>query len=183
VWLLDTLALVTTNTDVLVECLDSQREHVLGILEGLTDEQLRSSMLPSGWSLLGMVRHLALDVEHYWVQCIVAGDSLDFFRDNDLEGEKVWTVPPEETAEDVFALYRREIARSNEIICATPLDTPPAIKDEWWGDWEVADLRFILLHLIEETACHAGHLDAARELIDGRQWMAFSEVKESLRLE
>jgi hypothetical protein len=95
----------------------------------------------------------------------------------------VWTVPPEETAEDVFALYRREIARSNEIIRATPLDTPPAIKDEWWGDWEVADLRFILLHLIEETACHAGHLDAARELIDGRQWMAFSEVKESLRVE
>jgi hypothetical protein len=181
--LLDTLAPVTTNTDVLVECLDSQREHVLGILEGLTDEQLRSSMLPSGWSLLGMVRHLALDVEHYWVQCIVAGDSLDFFKDNDLEGERVWTVPPEETAEDVFALYRREIARSNEIIRATPLDTPPAIKDEWWGDWEVADLRFILLHLIEETACHAGHLDAARELIDGRQWMAFSEVKESLRVE
>ena len=68
---------MTTNTDVLVECLDSQREHVLGILEGLTDEQLRSSMLPSGWSLLGMVRHLALDVEHYWIQCIVAGDSLD----------------------------------------------------------------------------------------------------------
>jgi hypothetical protein len=37
----------------------------------------------------------------------------------------------------------------------------------------VPDLRFIVLHLIEETACHAGHLDAARELIDGRQWMAF----------
>ena len=170
---------MTTTTDVLVEFLDAQRQHVLGILEGLTEEQLRSSVLPSGWSPLGMVRHLALDVEHYWVRCIVAGESLSFFKDNNLEGDRVWTVGPDETPESVFALYRREIARSNEIIRATSLDTPPAIKEEWWGEWEVADLRFIVLHLIEETACHAGHLDAARELIDGRQWMAFSESEES----
>jgi hypothetical protein len=166
---------VTTNTDVLIDFLDTQRDHVFGILEGLTDVQLRSPVLPSGWSPLGMVRHLALDVEHYWVSCIVAGESLDFFKDNDLEGGKVWRVGPDETSEEVFALYRSEIARSNEIIRATPLETAPAIKEEWWGDWPVADLRFILLHLIEETACHAGHLDATRELIDGRQWMAFSE--------
>jgi hypothetical protein len=166
---------VATDTEVLIGFLDTQREHVLGILEGLTEEQLRSSVLPSGWSPLGMVRHLALDVEHYWMRCIVAGESLSFFKDNNLEGDRVWIVGPDETSESVFALYRGEIARSNEIIRATSLETAPAIKEEWWGDWDVADLRFILLHLIEETACHAGHLDAVRELIDGRQWMAFSE--------
>jgi uncharacterized protein DUF664 len=166
---------VATDTEVLIGFLDTQREHVLGILEGLTEEQLHSSVLPSGWSPLGMVRHLALDVEHYWMRCIVAGESLSFFKDNNLEDDRVWIVGPDETSESVFALYRAEIARSNEIIRATPLETAPAIKEECWGDWDVADLRFILLHLIEETACHAGHLDAVRELIDGRQWMAFSE--------
>jgi hypothetical protein len=51
------------------------------------------------------------------------------------------------------------------------LEAPPRQRDPWWGDWEVPDLRFILLHVIAETACHAGHLDAGRELLDGRQWL------------
>lgn len=76
---------MNTNTDVLIDFLDTQREHVLGILEGLDEEQLRSSMLPSGWSPLGMVKHLALAVEHYWIRCIVAGESLDFFTENGLQ--------------------------------------------------------------------------------------------------
>jgi hypothetical protein len=171
----DTLGTVTTNTDVLIDCLDTQREHVLGILEGLTEEQLHSVTVPSGWSPLGMVRHLALDAEHYWFRCIVGGEPLSFFRENNLEGNRVWKVDPAETSDEVFALYRREIARSNEIIRSTPLETPPAVIEEWWGDWQVPDLRFIVMHMIEETACHAGHLDVVRELIDGRLWMAFSE--------
>jgi Protein of unknown function (DUF664) len=176
---LDTLALMSTDTEFLVEFLDSQREHVLGILEGLSDEQLRNVILPSGWSPLGMVKHLALDAEHYWFRCIVGGEPLSFFRDNNLEGGRVWKVAPEESPEDIFALYRNEIDRSNEIIRSTPLETPPVVIEEWWGDWQVPDLRFIVMHMIEETACHAGHLDVTRELIDGRLWMAFSENDDS----
>jgi Protein of unknown function (DUF664) len=57
-----------------------------------------------------------------------------------------------------------------------PLDNAPA----WWpedlfGSWRLNDLREILLHVIAETATHAGHLDAARELIDGRQWIVLTE--------
>jgi hypothetical protein len=166
---------MSTDTEILIEFLDSQRDHVLGILEGLSDEQLRNVFLPSGWSPLGMVKHLALDAEHYWFRCIVGGEPLAFFRDNNLEGGRVWKVAPEETPEEIFAMYRSEIARSNEIIRSTPLETPPVVIEEWWGDWEVPDLRFIVLHMIEETACHAGHLDVTRELIDGRLWMAFPE--------
>jgi hypothetical protein len=170
---------VTTETDVLIGFLDTQREHALGILEGLSEEQLRSSVLPSGWSPLAMVKHLALAVEHYWIRCIVAGESLDFFTENGLQDDGEWRLSAQDTGPSIFALYRSEWARSNEIIRATPLDAPPAIKEEWWGEWDVADLRFIVLHLIEETACHAGHLDAARELMDGRQWLAFSGDEES----
>ena len=69
--------LVDHETEVLRGFLDVEREHVLGILEGFSEEQLRLPMLPSGWNGLGMVKHLALSDEHYWFQCVVAGESFD----------------------------------------------------------------------------------------------------------
>jgi hypothetical protein len=72
----------------------------------------------------------------------------------------------------VFGAYRRETALADAIITATPLGTPPARwPSELWPNWRLRDLREIILHVITETACHAGHLDAVRELIDGRTWM------------
>ncbi|MGH3732251.1 MAG: DUF664 domain-containing protein [Acidimicrobiales bacterium] len=68
---------------------------MLGILEGLDDEQLRRVVLPSEWSPLDMVKHLALDLEHYWPQCIVAGESLDFFSTDGHEN--AWRVGPDKT--------------------------------------------------------------------------------------
>jgi Protein of unknown function (DUF664) len=164
---------VASDTELLLAYLDTQREHVLGILEGLSDDQLRASLLPSGWTSLGLVRHLTFDVEHYWVQCIVAGDSLDFFKENDLDDGAVWSVTPTVTSAEIFADYRQEWEKSNETLRRVSFDAAPAQRDEWWGEWKVPDVRFVVLHMIEETACHAGHLDVVRELIDGRQWLAF----------
>ncbi len=162
----------TAERASLVEWLDGQRQHVLGILEGLEDAALHRAMLPSGWSFLGMVQHLALDVEHYWFRCIIGGESLDFFGREPEDTKNSWDVPADVDAQQVFATYRREIERANAVIVATALDQPPAQRDTWWGEWAVPDLRFVLLHVIAETACHAGHLDAARELLDGRQWIS-----------
>ena len=161
---------VDHDTEVLLGFLDAEREHVLGILEGFSEEQLRRPMLPSGWSCLGMVKHLALSDEHYWFRCVVAGESFDFFPEGDNAD---WQVGPQESAEDVFALYRDEIAHANAIIAATPLDEPPRQLDPRWGEWgkRFTDLKFVMLHVLKETACHAGHLDAAAELLDGRQWI------------
>jgi hypothetical protein len=66
------------ETRRLLDSLEQQRNHVRGILEGLTEEQLRRPILPSGWSALGMVNHLALDDEHYWFRCIADSESLNF---------------------------------------------------------------------------------------------------------
>jgi hypothetical protein len=162
---------VDQETRRLLDSLERQRNHVLGILEGLSDKQLRQPTLPSGWSALGMVKHLALDDEHYWFRCIDAGETLDFFPERSDDDRSAWQVSPKETTEQVFNLYRDETARANAIIATTSLDAPPRQRDRWWGDWEVPDVRFIILHVITETACHAGHLDAARELLDGRQWI------------
>jgi len=159
-----------TETELLLGFLDEQRNHVLGILEGLTEEQLRRPVLPSGWHCLGMVKHLALADEHYWFGSVVGGESFGFFP----EGRNAeWQLDPGESADDVFGLYRREIERANAVIAATPLEAAPRQPDPLWQEWGIdfPDLRFIMLHVIKETACHAGHLDAVRELIDGRQWI------------
>jgi hypothetical protein len=82
-----------------------------------------------------------------------------------------WQVGPEVPADVVLDGYRREIERANDIIAATPMDAAPAWWPDFFGDFRLDDLRAIMLHVITETACHAGHLDAARELIDGRTWL------------
>jgi hypothetical protein len=73
----------------------------------------------------------------------------------------------------VFELYRDEIRRSNAILAAASLDAAPKQPDPDWAEWglDFPDVRSVVMHMITETAVHAGHLDAVRELIDGRQWL------------
>jgi uncharacterized damage-inducible protein DinB len=161
---------VSDESKVLLSSLESQRRHVLGILDGLPDEALRRPVLPSGWTCLGLVRHLTLDVERFWFRAIIAGERVDL-----ESGGGAWQVGQDTTAEEVLDGYRQEIALANAIITGTPLDAAPA----WWpgelfGSWRLHDLRETLVHVITETACHAGHLDAARELIDGRTWLVLT---------
>lgn len=164
---------VIDEITTLLATLNAQRDHVLGILDGLDDEALRRPVLPSGWSCLGLVRHLAQDVERFWFRAVVAGEqrAIDELSDT---GD-AWQVGADTQSTAVLDLYRQEIQRANAVIAATALDTAPA----WWpeglfGDWRVEDLRQIMLHVIVETACHAGHLDAVRELIDAKQWLVLT---------
>jgi hypothetical protein len=161
---------VNREKQVLMRHLEGQRRHVLAMLKGLSDEQLRRPVLPSGWHCLGLVKHLALSDEHYWFRCVVAGESQDHFP---TEPNGDWLVGPDESAEDVIELYRAEIRRANEIIEATSLDAAPLKSEEFWAEagMEIADVRAVIMHVITETSVHAGHLDAVRELIDGRQWI------------
>ena len=157
-----------TETAALLASLNGQRQHVLGILEGLSDDALRRPMLPSGWTCVGLLQHLTLDVERFWFRGVVGGEQIELNE----AGDAAWRVAANEPAQIVLDGYRHEIELANAIIRATPPDTAPA----WWpedlfGDYRLHSLREVALHVITETACHAGHLDAARELIDGRTWM------------
>jgi hypothetical protein len=154
----------------LVSRLTQQRRHVLAQLEGLSDEQLRRGVLPSGWSCLGLVRHLTLSDERYWFEVVVAGQPLDFWPDGE-NGD--WRVGPDEPADEVIAAYRSAIDRSDEIMAARSLHQPPAQPEDWWAEAgvEFPDLRAVAMHVLVETASHAGQLDAVRELLDGRQYI------------
>ena len=68
---------------VLLGQLAGVRQHVLTQLDGLSDEQLRQPVLPSGWSCLGLVRHLTLSDERYWFEVVVAGEPLDFWPEGE----------------------------------------------------------------------------------------------------
>jgi hypothetical protein len=162
---------VSKESQAVLSSLQAQRDHVLGILEGLSEEDLQRPVLPSQWTCAGLVHHLMIDVERFWFRAVVAGEPMP-----GDEGDNAWQVPTGLTASAVLDAYRREIELADAIIAARSLDSPP----DWWpqglfGRWRLDDLRGILLHVIAETACHAGHLDAARELIDSRQWVVLTK--------
>lgn len=164
----------TTNDaerSMLLQYLQAQRRHVLGILDGLDEAALRRSVLPSGWSAVELVNHLSLDVERFWFRAVVAGEA------EAVEGvlsstEDGWHVDVAIPAAEILATYRREIELADAVLADASVEATPAWwSDELFGDWHVENVREVLLHVIAETACHAGHLDAARELLDGRQWI------------
>ena len=161
--------MVDDEKDALLASLNSQREHVLGALEGLADDDLRRAMLPSGWSPLGVVQHLALEVEQFWFRGAVAGEPITL-----TSGDEAWQVPPDMPGAAILDRYRDEIGKANAIIAATPVDAMPRWWPDFFTDFPPRPLRKTILHVIAETATHAGHLDAARELIDGSQWIVLT---------
>lgn len=156
----------SSEIDLFIHWLDTQRSHAIGILDGLSEENLRRPITSSGWSCLGMIGHLTA-MERFWYRKVILGE---LGASSAIPVSIEWLVPDTIATEAVFASYRDEIALANSIIRATPIDAVPA----WWPDfftqWRLHNLREVLLHTMTETATHAGHLDAARESIDRRQW-------------
>ncbi|MBY8885979.1 DinB family protein [Streptomyces sp. PTM05] len=154
----------TTKTggekDILRASLDRHREAVVWKTEGLDGERLREPVTDSGTSLLGLVKHLAA-VEYGWF-CLPFGRETEPLPFDDDDENADLRVEPHESPEDVLAFYGRARAAADEVIAGLDLD---ATGTSWRG--ETVSLRWVLVHMIEETARHAGHMDIVRELIDG----------------
>jgi len=160
--------------ETLLAALGSARRHVLGIVEGLSPADMRRPVLPSGWSSLALINHLAIDVERFWFRAVLANEAEAWATYGDDAGS-AWQVSDDIEPDDVIELYHRECELADAVILATPLETPPAAWPEHlFGPVGLENLREIILHVLTETATHAGHLDAARELIDRRQWMVLT---------
>ncbi|MEV0429811.1 DinB family protein [Micromonospora sp. NPDC050495] len=150
--------------------LDEQRAAVLAIIEGLDESQLRRPVFPSGWTPIGLVLHLA-GAEAQWFQRVALGTEPEVTWDDGIDDPPYDPAAPfttEHSSAVVIDHYRRQCAISNEVLRTVELDA--ALVGEHgldWPDEPITDLRWVCLHMIEETARHAGHLDAARELLDG----------------
>jgi len=153
----------------LLHFLEYQRASVLSIVEGLSEEAWHRPVVPSGWTPAGLVEHLG-NAERHWFQQVVAGYEADLPWDEgrppyDPEAAFVCDRP----AADVIAYYRKQCQRSDAVLAVTSMSAPPRGRhgdpDE---DDEPPSVRWVVLHMIEETASHSGHLEIARELLDGK---------------
>lgn len=145
--------------------LHNQRRHVLDTLSQLNETQLSTPVPPTTWAPIAAVHHLALDVERWWFSAIVTDDA-EAWAYFDQNPGGAWSVPP---GTDVFALYEAECARSDEIIGRSAPEDAAAKWPEFLGRPQT--VQEILLHVITETATHAGQLDIVRESIDGKTWL------------
>jgi len=157
----------TDERDALGQYLDYQRETILLKTEGLSKDQLARKIPTSDLTLAGLLYHLAL-VEENWMEVRFLGlperadwQGVDWDNDPDWEFRTATAMEPEE----LWRRYRDACDRSRQAAAAaSSLDQLSAVKGD--NDWQFT-LRWVLLHLIEETARHAGHADLLREAIDG----------------
>lgn len=146
--------------DTLEGFLDWQRATVLWKLEGLSDADLRRPMTASGMTMLGVVKHLAY-VERWWFQTVFLDRDVSYpWTDEDPDAD--FRIEPEESTADVLAVYTQETAEARAIVEAAPLDDASTHPKR-----SGYSLRWIVTHMLEETARHNGHLDLMRESIDG----------------
>ena len=139
--------------ELYIDWLGYLRGAVLRKIEGLSDEQARwrpdGALIP----LLGIVNHLTR-VEWRWIDGGMRGAEVDRSEDEFSPGAEV-------TLDGAVAAYRERAVATDTVVRSMSLDATCR-----WGD--NTDLRWVLIHLINETARHAGHADAARELLDGK---------------
>ena len=142
---------LTDERATLVLYLDYLRESVIRKIEDLSEEDARRPMVQSGTNLFGLVEHLA-GVDRYWFHHVLGGSELG-------------RLPPALLVSDCVRRYRDTTLMSNQIVMS---------RDDMEGtsacetfDGRRPTLRWILVHMIEETGRHAGHADIIRELIDG----------------
>ena len=137
----------------LVEFLDYLRRAMLSNLEGAPEPQVRTAGVPSGTSVLGLVKHLS-HVERFY-----------FLGENVSDWSVTFQPTSDDTVDSVAASYADAVARANEIIEACEdLSQPPPRSAR---PQSAPTMRWILVHMIEETGRHAGHADILREQIDG----------------
>jgi len=154
---------IADERSTLVGYLEYHRQTLEWKCAGLTPDQLRTrAVRPSTMSLLGLVTHLA-DVERSWFQRRVAGQDIPplFYSDADPDGD--FEVADTIAVDEAFAVWRRECARSREI-----LERVGSLDETFESRRnEVLSVRWLLIHMIEEYARHNGHADLLRERIDG----------------
>jgi uncharacterized damage-inducible protein DinB len=154
--------LVADERAQLTGFLDFLRATVVHKSQGLSDEQARRPLLPSELTTVaGLLGHLAY-VENYWFGVVLAGEPDPWrealTRDRDAEFRAALATPLVTLIGD----YRRQCEHSRAVAAGMALEATAPFRG---GE---VNLRYVLIHLIEETSRHAGHLDVLRELTDGQ---------------
>ena len=151
--------------DILLQQLSYYRATLLAKLDGLSPDQLTGSILPSGWSPLGLLKHLVF-VERRWMQWGFEAEQVaDPWGDHDPDSEG-WLVAPEDSVAELTARLAEIAGRTEAVASHAELTERARLGGRFSS--EPPTLGWILAHLLQEYARHVGHLDVVRELIDGQ---------------
>ena len=155
---------VADARELLLGYLDWYRGALLRKIDGLSDSELRAPVAPMGWSPLGLVQHLGW-VERRWLQWGLAAEDVVPYPPGGDAGE--WGVPADRPSAQVLANYAAEVERSRALVAVVGLDQEALTGGRFVTAERAPTLARILFHLLQEYARHLGHLDIAREIIDG----------------
>ena len=145
--------------------LDLYRGVIERKVDGLSRADASKALTPTGVSSLGIVKHLGW-VEYYWFRHCFAGEKVPPPPREGNDNAIQFRIGSDETVDSILDFYRSESDHSREVAAATDsLDALSARDHPYFGK---VSLRWILIHMVEETARHAGHLDIMREMIDGK---------------
>ena len=147
--------------------LDAYRDALLRKLDGVPEEELRRSRLPSGWTPLELLKHLTY-VERRWLCWGFLAEPVDDpWRDSGGDPQGRWAVADDEPLDLLVSRFRDQVRRSREVTAAAALTDRARVGGRFRTPDEAPTLGWILLHLLQEHARHLGHLDVVRELTDG----------------
>jgi hypothetical protein len=144
--------------------LDWYRAVVERKIDGLTLSDAQLVMTPTGMSALGIVKHLGW-VERGWFRDTFAGEDVEAI-DVDGDNSAEFAIGSDDAVASVIAFYRAEVEHSRRVFRDSPSLDALSARETSYG--EQVSLRWIMVHMVEETARHAGHLDLMREKIDGQ---------------
>jgi uncharacterized damage-inducible protein DinB len=154
---------VDSRAEVFLGYLDYFRSVLVTKLESLPESELGSSRLPSGWTPLQLLKHLA-QVEMRWLEWGFEGRQVAEPWADQRDGR--WYVAADENLADLVTALHAQAARSRAVVERHHLDEVGRPGERWNGG-EPATLERILLHLTQEYARHVGHLDIVTELAGG----------------
>jgi Protein of unknown function (DUF664) len=167
------MAPTSREVEDLVDTLDTHRTLLRQTLRGITDEQARQRTTVSELCLAGIIKHVAA-VEENWTQFIVDGTGVRGFDEAAMESHaNSFLLLDGETLESVLAHYERVGKKTDEIIASLPSldDERPLPSAPWFEPGASWSHRRTVVHIVGETAQHAGHADIIREALDGAKTM------------
>lgn len=147
---------------LLGQFLDYHRATLLMKADGLDEGQVRQTVAGSEMSLLGLVRHMA-EVERFWFRSCFVGEDIGLRWVNEAGQATAFHPTATDTLSEAAAAYLEEIGRANEIVSTATLEGRVVHHPRG----HQIDMRWILIHMVTETARHNGHADLIRESIDG----------------
>ena len=152
---------IGSERQVLEAFLDFHRQVLVSKVDGISENEARRRRVPSKTTLAGLIKHM-IGVERGWFQEVLGGRNPEDIGPNVGGGEESWDLAENETVSSLIKEYEQTCEQSRQTAARFALDD--AVPEPDMGQ---VSLRWVYVHMIEETARHVGHADILREQTDG----------------